>query len=89
MISSAFVPIPNPDTASFFMPHLNKDVVLKCNEPTSGDCAGHGQVCGFTADTKTLQVGCFFYAPNQNQEDTALQPESEAVLLYCVARHEK
>ncbi|KAK7366537.1 hypothetical protein VNO80_08530 [Phaseolus coccineus] len=68
VISSAFVPIPNPDTTSVFMPDLNKDVVLKWNEPACGDCATRGQVCGFTPpNTKTLQVGCFFYAPNQNQ----------------------
>jgi len=68
VISSAFVPIPNPDTTSFFMPDLNKDVVLKWNDPACGDCAGRGQVCGFTADTKnTLQVGCFISAPNENQ----------------------
>ncbi|XP_047161987.1 putative RING-H2 finger protein ATL21B [Vigna umbellata] len=67
VISSAFVPIPNPDTTSFFLPDLNKDVVLKWNEPACGDCAGRGQVCGFTDDTNNLQVGCFFSTRNQNQ----------------------
>ncbi|CAJ1927232.1 unnamed protein product [Sphenostylis stenocarpa] len=67
VISSAFVPIPNPDSTSFFTPDLNQDVVLKWNEPACGDCAGRGQVCGYIGDTKTFQVGCFFPAPDQIQ----------------------
>ncbi|XP_020230156.1 RING-H2 finger protein ATL20 [Cajanus cajan] len=59
VISSAFVPIANPEaTASLLVADLNDDVALKWHVPACGDCAGRGELCGFTGDT-SLQVGCF------------------------------
>lgn len=67
VISSAFVPIPNPDsTTSFLVPDLNNDVELKWNEPACGDCVGRGEVCGLTGDA-SLQVGCFSTTPNNGE----------------------